>query len=352
MLYILIQNYVALILILGLTLQVITGNLFEKEIEQSFKKILSLLFFLVIFDVIDYYLASKQTVNNFRYISSILGYVLRPSIMVLYTTILLRNQKKYRWLWIPIIIEFILLLSTPFTHWVFYFDQNNIFHRNFLGYLPHFLGLFYVAVLITLAKRMNTFIDKTELLTLFYMVGIIVLSTILETTLVLKFLFPTTMTIACIIYYIYLYVQIYKKDALTGLLNRRNFYIDSKKMSNSSFFVISIDLNGLKTINDTKGHAEGDIAINTVAHTISAYSKKNFRAYRVGGDEFMTLCFEKNETKINQYVQEIRAKLAETEYSASFGIAQYHPGDNFDKVCYNADAKMYEDKKKHKKGCE
>lgn len=244
MLYILIQNYIALILILGLTLQVVTGNLFEKDMEKSFKLVLTLIFFLIIADVIDYYFSSKDTLNYFRYVSSIVGYVLRPSIMVVFTNILLRNSRKYIWLWIPIIVEFLLLISTPFTHLVFYFDQENIFQRSLLGYLPHIIGLFYIFVLITLAIRMNVFIDNAELLTLIYMSGIIILSTILETLLGLKFLFPTTMTIACIIYYIYLYVQVYKRDALTGLLNRRNFYIDAKKMGNNSFVIVSIDLNG------------------------------------------------------------------------------------------------------------
>lgn len=55
-----------------------------------------------------------------------------------------------------------------------------------------------------------------------------------------------------------LYIETYRCDPLTGLMNRKSFYLDAGRYRNRNIAVISIDLNGLKEINDTKGHSAGD----------------------------------------------------------------------------------------------
>jgi diguanylate cyclase (GGDEF)-like protein len=73
--------------------------------------------------------------------------------------------------------------------------------------------------------------------------------------------------------------------------------------------VIIIDIDKFKQINDTKGHAHGDIVINQVAHAIKSSIRLSDRAYRIGGDEFAiitnydsTILLERIQRKINVFI--------------------------------------------------
>lgn len=112
--------------------------------------------------------------------------------------------------------------------------------------------------------------------------------------------------------------------------------------------VISIDLNGLKDINDSNGHMAGDLALQQLGTAMKVKSGKNFLTYRVGGDEFMELGKEQSIENATTYIEEMRHHLKSNQIMASFGYALYQPGDHFDTICNQADACMYEDKKQYK----
>ncbi len=80
-------------------------------------------------------------------------------------------------------------------------------------------------------------------------------------------------------------------DAMTGLLNAQS--IRSQMLANvaagTPFALLYIDMNGLKAINDTHGHAAGDAAILALAEAIRSNVRQNDSAARMGGDEFAVL---------------------------------------------------------------
>ena len=151
------------------------------------------------------------------------------------------------------------------------------------------------------------------------------------------------MIISCVLYYLFLYAQTYRKDELTGLLNHRSFLLDSQKESQSDLTVVSKDMNGLKEINDTKGHQAGDAASYAISETLISATGKNFRVYRTGGDEFSALENGKSEECVQQFINDAKSALNETGHMVLFGYAFYHAGDNFDAICNQADALMYKD---------
>lgn len=81
-------------------------------------------------------------------------------------------------------------------------------------------------------------------------------------------------------------------DPLTGISNRRGFeqslsdLMVQEHKENEFISFLSVDLDNLKPINDTYGHAEGDIAIISVAQVLSEVVSENNICARVGGDEF------------------------------------------------------------------
>jgi diguanylate cyclase (GGDEF)-like protein len=84
-------------------------------------------------------------------------------------------------------------------------------------------------------------------------------------------------------------------DALTGLLNRRAFERDVRRevaraaRHGRTCAVVLIDLDGLKVINDTHGHATGDRALCSLALALAMEIRAADSAYRIGGDEFALL---------------------------------------------------------------
>ncbi|MYN45613.1 diguanylate cyclase [Pseudoduganella sp. FT93W] len=84
-------------------------------------------------------------------------------------------------------------------------------------------------------------------------------------------------------------------DDLTGLANRSLFYdrlrqqLAVARRAHSQLAIISIDMDGLKTINDSRGHRAGDAAIRQVAQRIGKVLREGDLAARLGGDEFAVL---------------------------------------------------------------
>ena len=72
--------------------------------------------------------------------------------------------------------------------------------------------------------------------------------------------------------------------------------------------MFSVDLNGLKAINDVKGHMAGDELIKGAADCLLLSIGKSGKAYRTGGDEFMAIVYTKEPEKIRQEIGRRAAK--------------------------------------------
>ena len=156
-------------------------------------------------------------------------------------------------------------------------------------------------------------------------------------------------------------------DFLTGLYNRRGFFTVIKKLLNSPansgriLSLFSIDMDRLKTINDTYGHDNGDIAIQTLARAILRYVRDNGVAARYGGDEFALAIISDRRhedevrnirNEIEQYADQDPAMTDKSfEVGASIGIAErvIDSAIDIDDMIMEADSKMYADKMSRKR---
>lgn len=155
----------------------------------------------------------------------------------------------------------------------------------------------------------------------------------------------------------------YVHDPMTGLYNRRGFYQRMEPVyscciaENKMLMVVSVDLNGLKQINDTYGHADGDIAISTVGKALSAVASSRYTCARFGGDEFVAAGQVESEEEAEQFCRDIAVFLDEFngqsgkpyKVSASTGYIIGVPNGQItlDEFIKAADEKMYEDKVRH-----
>ncbi len=109
--------------------------------------------------------------------------------------------------------------------------------------------------------------------------------------------------------------SMYVSDVMTGLKNRYGFEEDSAKMfaqvedGSHTLAIIGVDLDNLKVINDTFGHASGDVALKAIANAMYAACFDNERCYRVGGDEFQVLALDYTEEDVQRFYERLEGFL-------------------------------------------
>ena len=153
-------------------------------------------------------------------------------------------------------------------------------------------------------------------------------------------------------------------DDLTGLYNRRKLEQElSKKLvtlksRDIDFYIVSLDMDGLKTINDTYGHMEGDVALKAFADILVKAAGDIGMCFRVGGDEFTMLVSTGEESKLKAVLHAIQEEIDAYNQasgkpyaiSGSRGYAKFKKNEELSNCIRRADIDMYADKMARKRG--
>ena len=144
-------------------------------------------------------------------------------------------------------------------------------------------------------------------------------------------------------------------DDMTGLFNRRAFEEDCANIRGqgmvSKITILMMDVNGLKTANDTYGHLAGDELIIEAAKCIQTAVGELGKAYRTGGDEFVALltCSEEKQRDVLQTLERLVGSVkcsypCELSISKGVVVCKEHSDLTFDEMKDLADKRMYADK--------
>ncbi len=141
-------------------------------------------------------------------------------------------------------------------------------------------------------------------------------------------------------------------DKMTGCFNRRSYEEDLSKMSaNDQFIYISMDVNGLKIINDSHGHAAGDELICGAAACMRRCFDKYGKVYRIGGDEFVAVLFVQLEQFLwikTEFDGDIRYwtgnQVEEISISCGYVSSGERKWESMKEIANVADIRMYEEK--------
>ena len=138
------------------------------------------------------------------------------------------------------------------------------------------------------------------------------------------------------------------RDMLTTLYNRNRYIQVLEGMQAKTVIktgVAYIDINGLKRVNDLYGHEAGDRLIINTARSMLAILPEN--AYRVGGDEFVLICFDMDEMIFRSKVRDICDSIAAKRISVSVGAVWEESSSELETMLRRADDLMYAEKKKY-----
>ena len=112
------------------------------------------------------------------------------------------------------------------------------------------------------------------------------------------------------------------------------------------YAIFFIDVNGLKKMNDTFGHARGALLIQTIAYVLADIAAKD-HVCRLGGDEFLALMPCRSDEEAIIIIARIEQSMHIHHCSAAIGyVLCLAPFSNLDDIIHEADEKMYRDKKK------
>ena len=155
-------------------------------------------------------------------------------------------------------------------------------------------------------------------------------------------------------------------DELTSLSNRRGFQLLAQqqirfaKRTKKGLVLLFIDLDELKTINDTLGHSEGDLALMDTANILRKTMRLSDIIARLGGDEFVVLAIEAVENSIEIITRRLESNISSHnatggrrfKLSLSMGSSYYDPekSSTIEDLLHEADRNMYEHKRRKKQG--
>ena len=146
-------------------------------------------------------------------------------------------------------------------------------------------------------------------------------------------------------------------DELTGLYNRHYMRDELRRMTARAtrhdrvFAILSLDVDGLKRVNDSRGHHAGDALLRGIADAMLGVLRSEDVPVRLGGDEFVVLLPDADRSEAVGVAYRIRQRIApllEREGAGiSTGIGVWHSGDDPEETLRQADKELYRAKAGH-----
>ena len=233
--------------------------------------------------------------------------------------------------------------------WVFRLDEQNLHHRErfyFVFVLAFTMSIAYAIVsIVRYGESYQISVDSVLVITLVLLLGGIAIQLVFPTVLI-DYL---CVAMATHMFYIRYYKIKLQLDSLTRLLNRRCYDVHLANLG-SRAVILLFDVDRFKEVNDTYGHAVGDLCLKTIAQELRNVYSRSGQCFRIGGDEFCVILQDGAEQveELNQRFQSaVRYRQAEDSRmtGVSIGYAYYDSGvSHIQDVIEEADAMLYENK--------
>ena len=354
------------------------------SLERSIKKIFYLMITIEIFEMLTYSLelwtTTFERLSPLRLWLSAVGYSIRPVILCLILMLAMRNTPGKHFpkvFYLPCIVNTVAAFSVFFTDIVYSYTPDNRFVRGPLGYFTHAVALLYLIILMVVVIRNYSGRAKLETLIIFAVSMLIVFSMVIEALYQIRTVGRTSIVMIIIFYYMFFQTQIYKSslteeqsmrqeleqvsrsDGLTGVLNKRAFeQTVGKLLSDPEDCIrlgfVFLDMDRMKELNDTLGHAAGDVVITDTARSLQRTFRNTDLIGRFGGDEFCVFVPDMTKQRLLECLQSLQTALRKEygdgartiQISGSIGaVHTERMGDlTYEQLLQLADEALYEAK--------
>jgi diguanylate cyclase (GGDEF)-like protein len=143
-------------------------------------------------------------------------------------------------------------------------------------------------------------------------------------------------------------------DGLTGLGNRRQLdealstEVSAANRHGRNLCLVMVDLDHFKQVNDAHGHSVGDSVLQALSRTLLSNAREADQVCRFGGEEFAILMRDADADtaaaateRLRARIEELRVGPVEHTFTASFGVAQWRPGETPGSLLQRADKLLY-----------
>lgn len=309
----------------------------DKRIKLTFYLLLLCELIEALFYSLELWTSTFEHLSTLRLLFSAIGYSVRPVIIYLLLCLTQRNTVQKTSLWLtalPLLFNFAASFSVFFTDIVYSYSADNQFHRGPLGFFTHTVIFFYLICLIITVFQNTKWRSLFETFIISALSCMIIGSIILESLYSVRTINRTATILSIIFYYMFFQSQIYRDsflkeqqlrkmyeqtsrtDESTGLLTKKAFIQSAEQLikdsPTSNIAFLFLDLDHLKVLNDTLGHAVGDTAILDTANTLRAVFRKTDLIGRFGGDEFCILLFDIPLTRFHECLEDALSKMQRT----------------------------------------
>lgn len=339
----LIRHLVTLFLILLFSI-LLWNQKSPRDAEQRYfwLTVLSCLM-LVLEDSLEIITSEDPSLRFWRTLMSVFGYTFRATAALGLLLVIVPRERRGFVLWIPSLATLLINSTAFFTDIAFGFDGDYMFYRGPLGFVSFAAPIIYLLQIIRITYRRFSESKGPQK----YIIpggALFCLAAAASDATHGGIRLDEAIMISSIFIYIIVRAHDNRRDPLTGLLNRQAFYDDSATYHAAITAVASMDMNGLKKMNDTLGHQAGDEALVRIAGCMNAYANRDTMVYRTGGDEFMILFFQKGEEEVARVTEQISENVRQTGCSISAGYAMRGAAGDLDGMIRESDSRMYEDK--------
>ena len=296
---------------------------------------------------------------------SLIGYFYTNYIL---KRINLQEKRKYKFiLYIPLILSIFFLIINLTKKILFTISIDNLYSPSKYLYLYNLINTVYVLIIITnlISYYFYNKNSKNEIKSLILFTLLPVVSASIQNYNYGIILGQVGFTLSELLIYFNNQKKEANYDELTGVYNRRAFNKRANKIyySNKSMFLMLMDADDFKIINDKYGHLEGDKALIQIAYILNRAinnTHKNYSLARYGGDEFVIVGNIQNKDEVAQLINQIEEeekkynKETNNKYNIKLSIGYALQNDNhtlLEDLIKEADALMYAKKRKRKNNC-
>lgn len=284
-----------------------------------------------------------------RFLTSVLQFSLGPLSPLLLGLLYRPGHRapNMRLFCLPAVVNFLLTVTSLWTGLVIHVAPGNLYSRGPLFPLPLLASAFYLFNTARFISWNESPGRRMESTTMIWIIVAVAGANACEISMGLHNILWSTTTACLVLCFLVMTTKKVLYDPLTGVYSRLAYHKRLGTLQGGRRATLAmVDINGLKAVNDTLGHAAGDKAILQTAQALLAIRLKGLKLYRYGGDEFVLVCDGCAAHRLEEELEQALDRCGAVEsvpLSFAYGIKEY-AGSGLHALLEEMDQEMYQRK--------